>query len=196
MQNASLGLLPSAFEMSSVLREMIERWHQINPPLAWETAQLSFPEDLSTLKGEIQQLGLINCFQWHLEDECRAHYSWPAILANLKRDIDLSNQRRVCMIDVIDEEILRVLCMQDREADNACVALTTPGNLMDRLSILELKRYHAQGMDSSKLALTKVKLDLIEEQITDLCTGTDNLIRDLLAGRQSLKVYRTIKLYG
>ena len=67
---------------------------------------------------------------------------------------------------------------------------------MDRLSILVLKRYHARGVDPEKLASGLQTVMLLEEQITDLCTGIDEFIQDLRDGRLCLKVYRTVKLYG
>jgi hypothetical protein len=188
--------LLSASEMTQTFQEVIQRWHQLQPSLDWEATELLFPQETTTLAGKIQRLGLINCFQWHLEDECRVSYSSQAVLADLKSRIDLSNHRRVKAIDGIDAAIQQRLPQDGHYGQAARIALVTPGSLIDRLSILELKRYHAYIIDPAKLASARVSVELLEEQISDLCAGIDEFFDDLLDGRQRLKVYRTVKLYG
>ena len=138
--------------------------------------------------GSVVQLCLVNCFQWHLEDECRVRYDNANRLAALKRDIDDSNRRRVACIDAIDERLIRELGDRDGSSETEPVALITPGNLLDRISILELKRYHAgTGTDAAAMVV---------EQLDDACRGLDRLVSDLVSGRERVKLYRTVKLYG
>ena len=177
--------LPLARDLAGACAELVADWHRREPPLDWEVVQPSFPCGRGWL-GDVAALALINCFQWHLEDECRARYDDPVRLAALKREIDGSNARRVARVDAIDERLVRELDSEARGSEP--VALVTPGNLLDRISILELKRYHADpGGDAAAV---------VREQLADACDGFDRLVADLRSARQRLKLYRTIKLYG
>jgi hypothetical protein len=188
--------IPSGSQADAIFRDLISRWHQTQPELQWPVVLRHFPSDLATLSGQIEQLGLINCYQWHLEDECRGHYASQSVLAELKHAIDESNHRRVRAIDLIDEAYARQLQARSRANGLAHPALITPGALMDRLSILELKRYHAEHADARTLPHADRTAALLREQIADLCQGVDAFVQDLLAGRVRLKLYPSVKLYG
>jgi hypothetical protein len=198
MKADSPEYIPSGAQAVTYFQDIVHQWHVVQPALNWESVLHIFPEwsNPESLASRIQNLGLVNCFQWHLEDECRVNYATPLVLAKLKHDIDLSNHRRVRQIDAIDDEFILHLRNPGLEDRPARLALTTPGNLMDRLSILVLKRYHAREVDPEKLASGLQTVRLLEEQITDLCTSIDEFIQDLMDGRLCLKVYRTVKLYG
>jgi hypothetical protein len=188
----NLAGLPAAAAVGALFRTVVQRWHEREPPLDWARAESLVPVDLGEVEGQSAHLGLINCFQWHLEDACRASYDDLARLGALKRQIDDSNARRVARIDAIDRRVVEVLQALAPADERAPACLVTPANVLDRLSILELKRYHAAGGagDGSARGLR------LAEQIDDLARGFDDLIADLAAGRQRLRFYRTDKLYG
>ncbi|MDX6400572.1 MAG: hypothetical protein QOF27_1178 [Gaiellaceae bacterium] len=179
---------PPGRALAAACESVIRGWHQREPALEWDAVSAAFSTGDGGLTNAVTGLCLINCFQWHLEDECRVRYADTDRLAALKREIDESNRRRVRCIDAIDERLVRELnCAVDRGGTEA-VVLITPGNLLDRISILELKRYHApRGSEAAAI---------VEEQLDDACLGFDRLIADLAAAKQSLKLYRTVKLYG
>lgn len=176
---------PEGRELAGVCRAGIRAWHRHPPPLEWATVCASFGGAADGWSGLVGELCLINHFQWHLEDECRAHYADAHRLAALKREIDASNARRVHAIDVLDERLARELPPAD--GNGARVALISPGNQLDRISILELKRGHAAERDGV--------VAILDEQIADACSGLDWLVEDLLAARQCLRHYGTVKLY-
>jgi hypothetical protein len=178
--------IPPARELAASCAALIRGWHDRPVALDWEAVTAAFPAAEAGWTTAVVDLCLINCFQWHLEDECRACYADHVQLAALKRGIDESNRRRVAAIDAIDERLVRELDGR-RAATTGPVALTTPGNLLDRISILELKRYHAAGSEIGRI---------LEEQANDACDGLDGLIDDLVHGRRRVKLYRTVKLYG
>ena len=182
---ASKVSLPSARELARACAALVSAWHRGEPPLEWDVAVTAFPRSDGWL-GDASALALINCFQWHLEDECRERYDDAARLAALKHGIDDSNARRVACIDAIDERL--VLELDGVAAGSEPVALVTPGNLLDRISILELKRYHAAPGSAAAA--------VVAEQLEDACDGLDRLVADLASSRQRIKLYRTIKLYG
>jgi len=186
--------LPSGRAMSELLRAVVSGWHELDPPLDWDAVERMHPADDRLLAALIARVGLINCFQWHLEDECRAHYEHPPVLARLKHAIDASNRRRVSAIDEIDRRIADGL--EPRGPASARLAVVTPGALIDQLSILELKRYHADVRRRADPAADAGVVSLLGEQIDDFCAAIDDLARELAAGERRLKFYRTVKLYG
>lgn len=175
--------LPSAASLGALCGAVVARWHDDEPPLEWEEAQACVRIARDGLEGDTARLCLVNCFQWHLEDECRASYDDLARLGALKRAIDESNARRVRCIDELDARIVRELAPADGAG---AVALITPANVIDRISILELKRYHARGE----------KAAVVAEELADARNGLDVLLADLASGRQRVKLYGTTKIYG
>lgn len=182
-RRSAIVTLPSARALRSACADVIARWHLREPPLEWGIAKESISIEGDGLLADGAGLCLINCFQWHLEDECRAHYGDQARIGALKQAIDASNARRVRCIDELDARIVRHIAAP---GENGAVALTTPGNLLDRISILELKRHHAGGATAAMLA----------EQLEDAQRGLDALFADLAAGRQRVKLYGTTKIYA
>jgi hypothetical protein len=194
MNSKSPKAIPPGNEMAVLLDGVVVQWHTDEPPLNWESTTSRFPADLSSLRGQIEHLGLINCYQWHLEDACRMNYDSYEILGKLKVRIDRSNQRRVNMIDEIDSTIYQEL--RQPESKSAPLALVTPGNLVDGLSILVLKRYHTAIRERIEAGESFKVSAILQEKIYNLCEGIDELIQDLYTGRRKLKFYRTVKLYG
>lgn len=177
-------MLPPAAELAATCERVVRAWHELAPELDWRAASSAFPVGGAGWTDAVARLCLINCFQWHLEDASRAAYADAERLARLKREIDASNQRRVACIDELDARLLDEL---GAPADGAApVAVTTPGNVLDRISILALKRAHAGAERAA----------MLDEQLADACDGLDRLVADLAAARQRLRRHRTLKLYG
>ena len=184
---ATSTTLPRARELTAACRRTIVEWHEREAPLDWEVAAPALARAGDGWPAAVANLCLVNCFQWHLEDECRTSAAEPARLAHLKREIDASNGRRVRAVDAIDARLARELGDGGRADASAPVALVTPGNLLDRITILELKRHHARDPEVAAI---------VEEQLEDSCLGLDRLVADLAARRQRMKLYPTVKLYG
>jgi hypothetical protein len=78
----------------------------------------------------------------------------------------------------------------------------TPGMMIDRLSILALKRYHMQEevgrSDATDVHHEKcrTKLDVISRQITDLSTALTDLLSEIQDGKRSFRVYFQFKMYN
>src|SRR5207244_10930543 len=123
--------MPPGRELAGACEALVREWHRREPPLDWGAVTATFLDGDGDWTSAVVRLCLINCHQWHLEDECRAHYGDPERLAVLKRDIDDSNRRRVGCIDAIDERFVRELHGAARSRGTERVALTTPGNLLD-----------------------------------------------------------------
>lgn len=78
----------------------------------------------------------------------------------------------------------------------------TVGWLADKLSIVELKRYHmreqAERSDSTAefRAQCEDKLDVLTLQRDDLAAELTQLLTDIAAGRAVPRVYRQFKMYN
>ena len=173
-----------AREVIAQVRSVVERWHRLDPVLDWKVVEPMFPADSAQWGGQVARLSLVNCYQWHLEDACRSSYQDLRQLGRLKLAIDESNQRRGQGIGAIDRRVARDLSSLRPDDSHAPVCLVTPGNVIDRLSILELKRYHMAVPAG------------VAEQIADLCEGLDALIRALACGQQRFAFHSTQKVYG
>jgi len=191
LTDESVLTLASARDAIVVFRRTNDRWHALRPRLDWDAAATAFAGGEDPAAARTARLGLVNCFQWHLEDACRAARHDPASVARLKAEIDRSNARRVRAVDEINLAVADDLRRSGAGAGpDPRIALATPGDLLDRLSILELKRCHA--LRRAELGL----VDLLTDQVDDLCRGMDELVDDLLSSRVRMKLYRTVKLYG
>lgn len=78
----------------------------------------------------------------------------------------------------------------------------TVGSLVDKIAIVELKRYHmAEQIDRPDAGeahrhACRERLAILTEQRDDLVAELDALVADLAAGRRRLKVYRQFKMYN
>lgn len=78
----------------------------------------------------------------------------------------------------------------------------TIGSLVDKITILELKRYHMQEQikRSDVLASHKrtcqQKLAILTQQRDDLVEELNQLFVDVLAGIKTLNIYRQFKMYN
>ncbi|MGA2809425.1 MAG: DUF4254 domain-containing protein [Terracidiphilus sp.] len=139
---------------------------------------------------------------WHIEDEARAPGASDAELADVKRRVDRTNQRRNDLVEELDRTLLAWL--EPRGLPNPVVALNseTPGLMIDRLSILSLKIYHtreeAERPDAppGHAQRNLVRLAILEEQRADLALCLDALWRETLAGTRRFKLYRQLKMYN
>lgn len=196
------ALLPPSFAaVSPVLDEVIERWHGAEP------APGNWPEVLGALPARepegwarlVEHLQLINTYQWHEEDRSRAHGAGDAVLAAVKRSIDESNRRRVQAVDRLDAVIHAGFSSLGVIDSSAPLNSESPGSIIDRLSVLALKAWHAaeavvEAAPAERRAMQD-RLAMLREQQRDLGQCLDDLLSGIRQGRVGLKLYRQIKLY-
>ena len=143
----------------------------------------------------------IDTVQWHLEDLIRDPQIDPVEALVLKRRIDRSNQERTDMVEYIDSYFL------DKFKDvaiepGAKINTESPAWAIDRLSILALKIYHmAQEVKRTDVSAKHIeecqrKLDILQQQRTDLTTAIEELLADMAAGHKYMKVYKQMKMYN
>jgi hypothetical protein len=196
------ALLPSSFAaVAPVLDEVIERWHAAEPGLGtWLEVQATVPpREPEGWQRMVEQLQLINTFQWHEEDRSRARGAGDAVLAGVKRSIDESNRRRVQAVDQLDAVIHAGYSSLGLINPDAALNSESPGSIIDRLSVLALKAWHAaeavvEAAPSERRAMQD-RLAMLREQQRDLGGCLDDLLGGIRQGRVGLKLYRQIKLY-
>jgi hypothetical protein len=173
-------------------RETVVRWHQQDPDNPY-----------TELLGTVCQQHQYNFLLWHEEDIARSPDVSDARIAMVKRAIDGYNQQRNDWIERIDEALVELLAEQGvRPAEDARLNTETPGSAMDRLSIMSLRIFHLEeqlqrtDVDQAHIDRTNQRLHRCRVQETDLSQSLAELLRDLLAGKRMLKVYRQMKMYN
>ena len=139
---------------------------------------------------------------WHIEDEARRPAAADAELAELKRRIDTTNQRRNDAVEELDRCLLQELAVLALPNPGALLHSETPGLMIDRLSILALKIYHTreetcrEDAPEGHVERNCDRLSILEEQRADLAACFDALWTDILEGRRRFKLYRQLKMYN
>ena len=139
---------------------------------------------------------------WHIEDEARDPGASDAEIANVKRRVDRTNQRRNDLAEVLDRTLLDWLEPQGLPNFVAALHSESPGLIIDRLSILALKIYHtreeAERLDApaGHTERNHERLAILMEQRADLAACLDSLWQETLAGKRCFKLYRQLKMYN
>jgi hypothetical protein len=149
----------------------------------------------------IEENNMWNFSLWHEEDIARIKDIDPLRIVEAKRNIDKFNQSRNNAMEKIDEWILTYLDSQQVKPGDH-IHSETPGMMIDRLSIMSLKKYHMleettrEGASEEHKATCANKVRVLEEQIGDLADSLSRLFDDLLNSRLRFKVYRQFKMYN
>ena len=149
------------------------------------------------------RLHLYNFRLWHVEDGVRRPGASESFIAQSKRAIDTFNQQRHEQIEQLDTWLFAYLY----DGNSRCLTATelhseTPGNLLDRLSILTLKVYY-MGREAERQDATvghrqtcQQRLAMLTEQYDDIYGCLCRLCVDLWSGRKMFKIYRQFKMYN
>lgn len=178
--------------IDGLLERLVARWHEVEPAHAEQG-----------LTGKICDLHRFNFLLWHEEDIARSPEVTDARIAAVKRAIDRYNQARNDSIEKVDDWLIEELSRRGiAAAADAPAATETPGAAIDRLSILELRRFHmreqidradATPEHREKAASRMVVLDM---QRTHLIEALDRLLGEIFAGQRPLRVFRQMKMYN
>ena len=149
----------------------------------------------------IEENNMWNFSLWHEEDIARIKDIDPLRIVEAKRNIDKYNQARNNAMEKIDEWILSFL-EQNKIVPGDKMHSETPGMMIDRLSIMSLKKYHmveetlrSDASDEHKV-MCNGKVKVLEEQIKDLSDCLTGILDDLQKSKLRFKVYRQFKMYN
>ena len=183
----------SVAQVITMQDELIAIWH-IAPDAA-----LSLGDKIGQLIGDQHRA---NFDLWHTEDEARTPGATDAQIADVKRRIDTTNQKRNDLSEQIDAFLLEVLAEHGLPMENAPLNSESPGLMIDRLSILALKIYHtreeAERTDAPNGHVERnvARLAILEEQRADLALCLDALWKETMSGTRRFKLYRQLKMYN
>ena len=159
------------------------------------------PYERGTIDYNLYMKCWIDTVQWHFEDIIRDPHIDPIEALNLKRRIDRSNQDRTDLVEEIDS-YFRHKYSEVKTLPEARLNTESPAWAIDRLSILALKIYHMREQverddaDDEHRAKCAAKLDVLLEQQQDLGLAIDQLLEDIEAGRECMKVDRRMNMYN
>ncbi|GGH73867.1 hypothetical protein HNQ91_003745 [Filimonas zeae] len=171
--------------------QAVIQWH--SSPVAISETEAPFTH--------IQENTQWNFQLWHEEDIARIKDIEANRIVLAKRNIDQYNQARNNAMEKIDEWILSWLHAQ-QITPGAALHSETPGMMIDRLSIMTLKRYHmaeeTERTDAAEEHKDKCrqKVAVLNEQIADLSNCLAEVLGKLEKGQLRFKVYRQLKMYN
>lgn len=178
--------------IDSLLADLVAWWHEVEPH-----------HDEEGLLGRICDLHRFNFLLWHEEDIARSPDVTDAKIAQVKRAIDRYNQARNDAIEKVDDWLIAELAARGiAPSQGAPAATETPGAAIDRLSILELRRYHMREQvnrpDATHEHRAKAaeKLVVLDAQRDHLVEAVDRLLSEIFAGKRPLRVFRQMKMYN
>ena len=149
----------------------------------------------------IQENNYWNYQLWHQEDIARRNDIEPAEMILYKRSIDRYNQQRNDAMEKIDEWIAYFLVPKSHSSVNKMHS-ETPGMMIDRLSIMSLKKYHMDEEAVRKNASPEHRQKcsemvlLLNLQIQDLSRCLSDVLLQLERGELQFRVYRQLKMYN
>jgi len=149
----------------------------------------------------IEENNQFNFKLWHEEDIARIRDIDPLRIVEAKRNIDQYNQARNNAMEKIDEWILNYLDLNGVLTAEKLHS-ETPGMMIDRLSIMQLKRYHMEEetlrAEASEEHKSKClgRVNVLDEQIADLSNCLKDILEQLSSGELKFKVYRQFKMYN
>ena len=178
--------------IDALLTHLVDHWHHFEPEHTEEG-----------LRGRICDLHRYNFLLWHEEDIARSPSVTDGRIAQVKRAIDRYNQLRNDCIEKADDWLVADLAARGIVAAATAPAATeTPGAAIDRLSILELRRYHMREQierrDASQehRAKAAARMVVLDEQRNHLIQATDRLLAEIYAGSRPLRLFRQMKMYN
>jgi hypothetical protein len=143
------------------------------------------------LRAAIVVLVESNLRQWDLEDVTRDPGASDAQVANAKREIDRLNISRHRLVEEIDAAIDSIL---DQPA-TAPLATESPGMVLDRLSVLVIRRART-AVASRRDPNFADRVQALEAQVGALSAALDSYMDELRTGARRFLRYQSLKLYG
>jgi hypothetical protein len=187
--------LPSLLSANAIVRlqdNSIAQWHR-ETPIALGGC---------TFMDTVLAQHFANFELWHIEDRARTPHASDHELAEVKRAVDRTNQRRNDLAEQCDLMLLAALEPHGLPSTTAEMHSESPGLMLDRLSILALKIFHTQeeierpNAPAGHAERNRERLQILETQRADLASCLDRLWQQTLLGERRFKLYRQLKMYN
>ena len=139
---------------------------------------------------------------WHLEDRARDTGATDAVIAQVKREIDQTNQRRNDLVEKVDCALMSALATVSLPNPESPLHSETPGMILDRLSILSLKIFHTeeethrQDATEEHRERNRQRLSILQEQSSALSGCLAELWQQVVHGERRFQLYRQMKMYN
>ena len=138
----------------------------------------------------VTELVRSNLAQWELEDVTRDPSASDESVANAKRGIDRLNIGRHRLVEQVDARIAAGI---EQSAD-APLATESPGMVLDRLSVLVIRRVRTESVAASQPDYSE-RLPELEARIDALTSAFDSYVEELQTGTRRFIPYEHFKLY-
>jgi hypothetical protein len=132
-----------------------------------------------------------NLEQWELEDATREPSATDEKVANAKRGIDRLNIGRHHLVEQIDDSIAAGL----DQPPEAPLATESPGMVLDRLSVLVIRRFRTESASMTHSDYAG-RLPELDARVDALSSAFDSYVDELEAGTRRFLPYEHLKLYG
>lgn len=170
-------------------QECIKRWYSLGIDFT--------QQDIYRLAEENHAF---NYQLWLAEDKARRDDMGHEFVYQAKRQIDNFNQQRNNRMEAMDEWFFHHLAPEI--AHECPVHSETPGMIIDRLSILSLKSYHMnlqtlrKNVPLEHRELCQKKLEVITQQLAQLTSCLELLLKEIKAKKKTFRVYHQFKMYN
>ena len=181
----------------SIFEQSISDYHKENDI----DREIQNPYPVKSIDYFLYLKNWIDTVQWHLEDIIRDPLIDPVKALEIKRQIDISNQERTDLVELIDSyfyEKYKSVAYSEKATFNT----ESPAWAIDRLSILALKIYHMrqetlrEDISEEHWDACEQKLEVLLEQQQDLSLAIEQLLADIESGQKYMKVYKQMKMYN
>jgi hypothetical protein len=132
-----------------------------------------------------------NLQQWELEDKTRDPGAGDPEVADAKRQIDRLNMGRHRLVEKIDAAIDSAI----NQSAAAPVATESPGMVLDRLSVLVIRRARMKKVASQDRYYSE-RVPALDRRLATLSAAYDFYMDELLAGTRRFLPYEHLKIYG
>ncbi|MEO6964698.1 MAG: DUF4254 domain-containing protein [Acidobacteriaceae bacterium] len=176
--------------------ELYDRW-----TAHWH-AELYMPVAGGPFDMALEGLHRANFELWHEEDKARDVHAEDAVIAAAKHTIDKINQHRNDQMERCDVRLLEELSWSGLPNPQAELHSETPGLMLDRLSILSLKRYHTleeierDPAPPGHRERNLHRFAILETQRNNLAGCIDRFWQRVFDGEGRFQVYRQLKMYN
>jgi hypothetical protein len=198
--HSSLAGLLSADAVVDMHDRLTGLWHEQEIELTPE--ENSENAVLASFMDSVSDQHMANFELWHIEDQARVPRASDRQIADLKRAIDRTNQRRNDLMERCDSVLIAALEGAGLPSPDAELHSESPGLMLDRLSILALKIFHTReeihraNAPEGHAQRNQERLALLEMQRQDLAGCLDRLWWKVIGGERRFKVYRQLKMYN